>query len=207
MLSEYNRKLDELRGKMARRGKLDSILYELRKQETELAARVGELASQLQMEQADIDRLTGGFRSIFYAVIGKRAEMLEKEQAEALAASMKLETAKKELEAIQKEIYSLDWEAGAVKRYEREYQALLMEKAAAMKEMSAYADQITEIEEKKGFLAIQIRETNEAMAAGSKVSPKPQQRGRPTLCNKGGMPLGAVCAADWGLDSGQRPVC
>ena len=76
MLSEYNRKLDELRGKMARRGKLDSILYELRKQETELAARVGELASQLQMEQADIDRLTGGFRSIFYAVIGKRAAQL-----------------------------------------------------------------------------------------------------------------------------------
>jgi len=41
----------------------------------------------------------------------------------------------------------------------------------------------------------------------SKVSPKPQQRCRPTLCNKGGMPLGAVCAADWGSDSGHRPVC
>lgn len=169
MLSEYNRKLDELRGKMVRRGKLDSMLYELRRQETELAARVGELASQLQLEQADVDRLTGGFRSVFYAVIGKRTEMLEKEQAEVLAASMKLETAKKELEAVQKEIFRLDWEAGSVKRYEREYQELLIEKAAAMKEMSAYADRITEIEEKKGFLAIQIRETNEAMAAGRSV--------------------------------------
>ncbi len=169
MLSAYNEKLNGLREKMARRGKLESMLFELRRQEGELAARVGELARELHMEQADVDRLTGGFRSIFYAVIGKKGEMLEKEQAEVLAASMKYETAKKELEAVQKEVYDLDWEAGAIRRYEREYQAVLMEKVEAMKKMSAYAEKIADLEEKKGFLAIQIREVNEAIAAGRNI--------------------------------------
>ena len=89
MLTAYNEKLNELREKMARNGKAESMLCQLRKQEAVLCARVGELATQLQLEQADVDRLTGGFRSIFYAVIGKKKEMLEKEQAEVLAASMK----------------------------------------------------------------------------------------------------------------------
>lgn len=169
MLHAYNEKLNALREKMARRGKIESMLFELRRQESELAARVGELARELHMEQADVDRLTGGFRSIFYAVIGKKGEMLEKEQADVLAASMKYETAKKELEAVQKEVYDLDWEAGAIRRYEREYQAVLMEKVEAMKKMSAYAEKIADLEEKKGFLAIQLREVNEAIAAGRNI--------------------------------------
>ena len=169
MLTAYNEKLNELREKMTRNGKAESMLSQLRKQEAELCARVGELAAQLQLEQADVDRLTGGFRSIFYAVIGKKKEMLEKEQAEALAASMKLDTAKQELKAVQEEIFKLDWEIGSVKRYEREYQEVLMQKAQAMKQMSAYAEKIAELEEKKAFLQIQIRETNEAMAAGRSI--------------------------------------
>lgn len=169
MLTAYNEKLSELREKMARNGKAESMLYELRKQEAALAARVGELATQLQLEQADVDRISGGFRSIFYAVIGKKKEMLEKEQAEALAVSMKLDTAKKELETVQQEVFRLNWEVGSVRRYEREYQEVLMEKVEAMKKMSAYAEKIAELEEKKGFLQIQIRETNEAMAAGRSI--------------------------------------
>ena len=169
MLTAYNEKLSELREKVARNGKAESMLYELRKQEAALAARVGELATQLQLEQADVDRISGGFRSIFYAVIGKKKEMLEKEQAEALAVSMKLDTAKKELENVQQEVFRLNWEVGSVRRYEREYQEVLMEKVETMKKMSAYAEKIAELEEKKGFLQIQIRETNEAMAAGRSI--------------------------------------
>lgn len=169
MLTPYNEKLNELREKMARNGKAESMLCQLRKQEAVLCARVGELATQLQLEQADVDRLTGGFRSIFYAVIGKKKEMLEKEQAEVLAASMKLDTAKQELKAVQEEVFKLECEVGSVKRYEREYQEVLMQKVEAMKQMSAYAEKIAELEEKKAFLQIQIRETNEAMAAGRSI--------------------------------------
>lgn len=169
MLTAYNEKLNELREKMARNGKAESMLCQLRKQEAVLCARVGELATQLQLEQADVDRLTGGFRSIFYAVIGKKKEMLEKEQAEVLAASMKLDTAKQELKAVQEEVFKLECEVGSVKRYEREYQEVLMQKVEAMKQMSAYAEKIAELEEKKAFLQIQIRETNEAMAAGRSI--------------------------------------
>ena len=141
----------------------------MRAQEKDLAARVGELAAQLQLEQEDVDRLSGGFRSIFYAVIGKKAEMLEKEQAELLAASMKYETAKKELEAVQQEILRRQLESASPKQLEREYQAALMEKIGVMKTMSAYAEKIADFEEKKGYLAIQLREVGEAMEAGRRV--------------------------------------
>ena len=169
MLTALNEKLNGLRGKMAQCEKTEAMINELRAQEKELAARVGELASLLQIEQEDVDRLTGGFWSIYYAIIGKREEMLEKERAEALAASMKYETAKKELEAVQQEIFSIQLKSASVKQLEREYRAALMEKVEVMKTMSAYAEKITELEEKKGYLEIQIREVGEAREAGRRV--------------------------------------
>lgn len=169
MLTALNEKLNGLRGKMAQCEKTEAMINELRAQEKELAARVGELASLLQIEQEDVDRLTGGFWSIYYAIIGKREEMLEKERAEALAASMKYETAKKELEAVQQEIFSIQLKSASVKQLEREYRAALMEKVEVMKTMSAYAEKIVELEEKKGYLEIQIREVGEAREAGRRV--------------------------------------
>jgi len=169
MLTALNEKLNGLRGKMAQCEKTEAMINELRAQEKELAARVGELASLLQIEQEDVDRLTGGFWSIYYAIIGKREEMLEKERAEALAASMKYETAKKELEAVQQEIFSIQLKSASVKQLEREYRAALMEKVEVMKTMSAYAEKIAELEEKKGYLEIQIREVGEAREAGRRV--------------------------------------
>lgn len=169
MLTALNEKLNGLRGKMAQCEKTEAMINELRAQEKELTARVGELASLLQIEQEDVDRLTGGFWSIYYAIIGKREEMLEKERAEALAASMKYETAKKELEAVQQEIFSIQLKSASVKQLEREYRAALMEKVEVMKTMSAYAEKIVELEEKKGYLEIQIREVGEAREAGRRV--------------------------------------
>lgn len=169
MLTALNEKLNGLRGKMAQCEKTEAMINELRAQEKELTARVGELASLLQIEQEDVDRLTGGFWSIYYAIIGKREEMLEKERAEALAASMKYETAKKELEAVQQEIFSIQQKSASVKQLEREYRAALMEKVEVMKTMSAYAEKIAELEEKKGYLEIQIREVGEAREAGRRV--------------------------------------
>lgn len=169
MLNAYNEKLAGLREKMARRGKVEAMLAELRRQEGELAARVGELARALQMEQEDVDRLNGGFRSIYYAVIGKKQEMLEKEQAEVLAASMKYETAKNELEAVQKEIDRLGWEQSDIKRYEREYNDILSRKIDVMRVRGVRADEIARIEEQKAGLDIQLRELREAMTAGRRA--------------------------------------
>ena len=169
MLAALNEKLNGLREKMAQCAKTEAVINELRAQEKELTARVGGLASLLQMEQEDVDRLTGGFRSIYYAIIGKKEEMIQKERAEALAASMKYETAKKELEAVQQEIFRWQLESGSPKQLEREYRAVLMEKVEVMKTMSAYAETIADLQEKKGYLAIQIREVGEAREAGRRV--------------------------------------
>ncbi len=169
MLNEYNERLDDLREKLARGSKLDSMLRELYAQRDELATRVGELSRELYMEQADVDRLTGGFWSIYYAVIGKKEKLLEKERAEVLKASMKYETAKKELDEVQKEIFNLDWEKGNLKRYQQEYDEVLAQKLEAMKKESVHAGEIADLEEKKAQLRAQIQEVNEALTAGRRV--------------------------------------
>ena len=169
MLNIYNEKLNALREEMAQKGKLEAVRRELTAQRDELAQRVGELSRELSQEQEDVDRLTGGFWSIYYSIIGRKADMLETERAEVLKASMKYETAKQELERVQAELDRIDWEIGSLKRREWEYQEILKQKIEAMKAQGIDAEKLNGLEEKKQYLAHQIREVNEAMAAGRQV--------------------------------------
>jgi len=169
-LEACNERLNELREKMACGSRVESMLKELYAQRAEAEVRTGELANELYREQADVDRLTGGFWSIYYAVIGKKQDMLEKERAEVLKASMKLDTAQSELQRIVSEIDRLEWERQDVRNCEREFQAVLEEKLSIMKASGLQAERLNEIEEQKAYLAGQIREVNEAMKAGQRVT-------------------------------------
>ncbi len=169
MPERYDERLHALREEMAHARKQEAVLRELIVQRDELAAKTGELARQLQLEQEDVDRLSGGFRSIYYAIIGKKKGMLEKEQAEALAASLKYETARKELDEVQKDVDRVGWEAGRMGQLEREYRAILDKKVAAMKEFGLEAEKITRLEEQKEYIGTQILEVKEAIAAGGRV--------------------------------------
>ena len=169
MLNAYNEKLSRLRDEMARGGKAESMLKELYAQRDELAQRVAEYARQLSQEQEDVDRLNGGFRAIYYTVIGKRKEMLEKERADVLRASMKYDMAKGELERVLGEIDKLEWEKHGVEESRRDYCRILDEKISVMRACGIHAEEIAEKEEQKEALAGQIREVNEAMRAGGRV--------------------------------------
>lgn len=169
MLSEYNERLTGLQEKITRCSRMDGMLRELRAQETELAQQVGELTMLLFKEQEDVDRLTGGFRAVFYAVLGKRKEMLEKEREEVLRASVQLAAAKAELKRVQEEKERIDWEAGQIKKYEREYRETLEQKLKAMKELGVFAGEIMEAEENRRRIDAELKEIGEAMTAGRRV--------------------------------------
>lgn len=169
MFDEYNRRLDELRAQMARKAKLDAVLKDLDAQKAELEKRADELKSILAIEQEDVDRLMGGFRSIYYAIIGKKEEMLEKEQAEVLKASMQYEAARSELENIQKEIDAVARERNDVWDCEVQYRLVLEEKLKKMREGGPTALKIAEIEEKQAYLGVQLCEIDEAMAMGKRA--------------------------------------
>lgn len=169
-LEALNERLNELRGKTARGNKVEAMLKELYAQRAEAEARAGELAQELMREQADVDKLTGGFWSVYYAIVGKKRDMLEKERAEVMKASMMYETAQNELKRVQEEIDRLEWEKQDAKNCEREYERVLLEKLKLMQEMGVCAEKICKIEEEKKKLAGQLREVNEAMTAGRRVT-------------------------------------
>ena len=87
MYSELNKKLDEAQQKIYRLNKIDSILKELRNDETELNQKVSELKKVLDKENLDVEKLNKkNIVSIFYSVTGKLEEKKCEEQREAIFA-------------------------------------------------------------------------------------------------------------------------
>ena len=69
MFSELNKKLDEAKQKIYRLNKIDSILKELRNDETELNQKVSELKKVLDKENLDVEKLNKkNIVSIFFSV-------------------------------------------------------------------------------------------------------------------------------------------
>lgn len=169
MINRYNEKLRALREKIQRRSRTDAMLNDLYQQRAQQEKRVSGLVTILYEEQEDVERLSGGFLSVYYAVIGKKEEMLEKERAEALKASMQYDAARAELERVQQEIDRLEWERKEYDDYEREYSKTLDEKLAFLRESSAHAGRIVEMEEKIAYLDHQIGEIEEAECAGRRA--------------------------------------
>ncbi len=169
MYGEYNAQLDELRGRIARGEKINAMLRDLSMQESQLKARVEDLLRELSSEQADVDRVSGGFMGIFYALTGQKKELLDKERAEVLKASMKYDTARAELERVQREISRLSQEKRALEDCEREYRILLDQKRQAMRGSGETGARLMALEEKKRYLDTQLREVDEATLAGRRA--------------------------------------
>lgn len=164
----YDEKLATLQEKIARFRQLDAMLDELRKQRSDLSARVRELEVVKLDEQADVERLEGrSLASFFYNVIGKKDEQLSKERQEAYAARVKYDAAARELEAVESDIRRYEAERSALCGCEMEYATTLKEKAAAVKAAGGNrAEEILKLEERNAFLESQRKELREAISAG-----------------------------------------
>ena len=119
MNSELNKKLDEAQQKIYRLNKIDSILKELRNDETELNHKVYELKKVLDKENLDVEKLNKkNIVSIFYSVTGKLEEKKCEEQREALSAKLKYDQANYDLEYIKTEISKLIEEKETTRVYQ-----------------------------------------------------------------------------------------
>lgn len=168
-MTYYDEKLKALQEKISRSRQLTSMLKELRSQRDTIAARVRELEAIKVDEQADVDRLEGrSLASFFYNVIGKMDERLNKEREEAYAARVKYDAAARELEAIDGDIQRCESELSGLRGCEREYEAILQEKANAVKSAGgARAEEILKLEERHAYLESQKKELREAISAGN----------------------------------------
>lgn len=164
----FDEKLRDLQEQCARRKRLEAEVRELRAQREDYAARARELEQAFLNEQADVERLERRrLSALFYQTIGKIEEKYAKEQREAMAARMKYQAAALELSRIEADLSRCEAELQALKDCETQYALLLEEKTRAVKAAGgAAAAEVLRLEGRLADLDSQMRELQEAMAAG-----------------------------------------
>lgn len=168
-MENYNERLEQLREKMARRRRLNAEVSTLEERRVSLAQRVQQLKEETYKEQLDVDQLENfSATKLFYQIVGKLDERLEKEQAELYAAALRYDSARQELQSVESELDSRRRELSLLEGCEREYERLLAEKARVLREdpNSPSARRLLALEERQAQLSAREKELNEAIRAG-----------------------------------------
>lgn len=167
----FNEELCRLQEQVTKKAHYESVLRNLYDQQRELQDKVRKLNQIRWSENQDVEKLEGfSLAALYYFVIGKKDEMLDKERAEAYAAQVKYDAAQAELNAVAEEIVKVRETLLSLSGSEQEYEKLKGEKKAAVKQSgSPEAEKILQMEEKISGLENQLREIGEAQAAGSEA--------------------------------------
>jgi DNA repair exonuclease SbcCD ATPase subunit len=171
MYQEMNQQLEEAQQKVFRRNKLSAMLKELREQQRVLVDRVEELKSLLEKENEDVDNLEAkSLTHLFYSVLGKLGEQVEKERREALAAKLKYDQAVNELEQLRHQIKLLEEEFVEYRDSQRIYDSLFEKKKEHMlNSHSSTGEQILQLTEELNRAKNNQSEIDEAIRAGEAV--------------------------------------
>lgn len=163
--------LQQVQQQLCEKRRLEAKLSVLRSQDRSLELRAAELKRELESQQGDVERLEGvSLASVFYSMIGKKTERLDKEKAEAYAAKLKYDTAAMEQERVHTNILSIEQQLRALSGLEDLYGQLLQEKAKAIRESGTHeAEKILNMEKCIAQKHAQKKEIGEAISAGNRA--------------------------------------
>lgn len=167
----FNEQLKELQSKTARKAHLESVLKDLYDQQRTLQDKVRELNRVRASENADVEKLEGfSLAALYYLVIGKKEEMLDKERQEAYAAEVKYGASLEELDVVAGEIERTRELLAALSGCEEQYVKLKQEKKEMIKQSGgADAEKIMELEEEIAAQETRLQEIREAYVVGSEA--------------------------------------
>lgn len=169
LLMSYNNQLQELQEKILQKKSLEAKLKELQSQREQLDERVQEMQQIMQREQEDVERLERtSLASVFYSIVGKKDEVLDKEKMEAYTAKVKYDSSVQERNRVEEDRKRLEAQLRGISGLERQYEKLLEERITSIKRSnSEEAKRIFEIEKQIAELRNQEKEIKEAISAGS----------------------------------------
>lgn len=167
-MTYYDEQLQQLQLQCSRKKQLEAQIAELRSQRNALDTEVRDLKAVMLDEQADVDKLEGrSLAAFFYNVVGKIDERLTRECEEAYAAKVKYDAAARELAGVDEDLERYSSELSGLRGCGSRYEAVLKEKADAVKHAGGpAAEEILRLEERHAFLGGQQRELQEAISAG-----------------------------------------
>ena len=167
----YKEQLLHLHERMLQKKSIEAKLRELKSQQSVLEKNVRDYKEIMWKEQIDVERLEKiSLTNIFYMIVGKKEGMLHKEKMDAYAAEIKYDSAVQELDLIKEDIRRMEAQLREISRDEQQYEILLKEKEAKIKEFDAdSADKILQLEERIVMQKNQKKEIGEAISAGSRA--------------------------------------
>lgn len=170
-MSFYGAELKELKQKVQRKEYLERTKISLEKQKTELEEKSINLKKVMEKEQRDIEKVEGkSLAALFYNVVGKKEEKIEKERSEAYMAAVKYDTAIRELEMVNEDIKKANFELDNLRNCENKYQDIFTKTIIELKNNNQPESiEILKLEEEIAEIDNQIKETKEAIEAGKKA--------------------------------------
>lgn len=163
-------RLQKAREEMELAEQLERKLEAAKESMSQAKARVEELKKILQKEKRDVEKLEGlSLTGLFASLLGTKAEKMDKEKQEYLAAELKYETALDTVKALEKEINTFEGQLLPLAKAKDKYQALLSEKEELLKAQGgSVAKSLLALAEEEGRLKARGKELQEARDAAQK---------------------------------------
>lgn len=167
-MNSRNEELEKLKEQIDRKHHFEKRIENLKLQQNQLQRKVSELEAIKNKEQIDVDKLEGrSLAAFFYAIRGKKEEILEAERKEAYMAAIKFDAANQELQAIEEDIAECKAKLQNISDCESRYENLMAEKIENVKETDPEtAVEIENWEKDISNLKSREKELLEAIEAG-----------------------------------------
>ncbi len=105
MYEKLNDQIRQAQEDIARHKRLENAIVLLKREKAPIERKANALYEMLRKENLDVDKLEKmSFQKMVYSLISQLVERTEKEKKEALAAKLKYDTAKNDLDDIQKRL-------------------------------------------------------------------------------------------------------
>lgn len=131
---DYNEQFLKFQEALSQKNSIEAKVKEMKSQRGELNDKIREYKASMWDEQIDVERLERiSLSNVIYTLIGKRKDMLQKEEMEAYAAQVKYDSAVHELKMLEDEICRKERQLREIYQCERQYEALVQEKGATVK--------------------------------------------------------------------------
>ncbi|MDR0268535.1 hypothetical protein [Paenibacillus sp.] len=167
MFEAENARLAELKESMRNKAKWEKRLQELDRELKEREREANGWKLRLADEEKEIERLMGSsFSGLFFSLIGKKKEKLEREQLEVLEAKAKYDAAARSVEDIKKQYGEIQDQLQDVRYSDFEYERILQEKEKLILQQNG---ELAGLAEQQADLTVHLKEMKEAVQAGHSV--------------------------------------
>lgn len=171
MYKEINEDILKLKEKLRANKKLESSKKAAEVELLQKKTQQGKLEEELKKERKDFERLEKlSINSMFYSLVGKKEEKLDKEKEEYFIAKLKYDENLKKIEELERDLERLTGRLREYRGIDREYEGLLKQKEELLiREDGELGIRLKNELSKIHELKIDIKEIKEAKAAGENV--------------------------------------